>query len=49
MVLSATSGPSIIVFKSVVGAPAGITSANFTLVFPLETETMKKSLAINKR
>ena len=38
IVLSATSGGvSIILFTSVVGAPAGIASASFTLIFSLTT------------
>ena len=38
IVLSATSGGvSIISFTSVVGAPAGMASANFTLIFSLTT------------
>ena len=50
VVLSATSGGvSIISFASVTGAPAGIASASFTLVFSLTTGIIKKSLASNKR
>ena len=38
IVLSATSGGvSIISFTSVAGAPAGMASANFTLIFSLTT------------
>ena len=38
IVLSATNGGvSIISFTSVVGAPAGMASANFTLIFSLTT------------
>ena len=50
VVLSATSGGvSIISFASVTGAPAGIVSASFTLVFSLTTGIIKKSLANTKR
>ena len=38
IVLSATSGGiSIISFTSIIGAPVGITSASFTLIFSLTT------------
>ena len=44
-VLSATiSGVSIISFTSIVGAPAGIASAIFTLIFSLTTGIVKKLL-----
>ena len=44
IVLSATNaGVSIISFTSVVGAPVGIASANFTLIFSLTTGIVKKS------
>ena len=44
IVLSAASGGvSIISFASVTGAPAGIASASFTLVFSLATGIIKKS------
>ena len=44
IVLSAASGGvSIISFASVIGAPAGIASASFTLVFSLATGIIKKS------
>ena len=43
IVLSATiSGVSIISFTSIVGAPAGIASAIFTLIFSLTTGIVKK-------
>ena len=43
IVLSATSGGiSIISFKSVIGVPAGIASASFTLIFSLTTGIIKK-------
>ena len=45
IVLSATSkGVSIISFASVIGLPAGIASASFTLVFSLTTGIIKKDL-----
>ena len=50
--LSATSGRiSIISLTSVIGVPAGIASASFTLVLSLTTEIIKKILKItrNKR
>ena len=47
--LSATSdGVSIIYFTSVVGAPAGIASASFTLIFSPTTGIIKKLLSIKK-
>ena len=43
IVLSVTSGGiSIIFFTSVVGIPAGLASASFTLVFSLTTGIIKK-------
>ena len=49
IVLSATSdGVSIISFTSIVGAPAGIASASFTLFFSLTTEIIKKLLSITR-
>ena len=49
VVLSATSGGvSIISFTSIVGAPVGITSATFTLIFPLTTGIVKKLLNIRR-
>ena len=49
IVLSATSGGvSIISFTSVVGAPAGMASANFTLIFSLTTWIIKKLLIITR-
>ena len=48
--LSATSGGvSIISFTSAVGAPVGIASASFTLIFPLTTGIVKKLLSIRRR
>ena len=48
-VLSATSGGvSIISFTSIVGAPVGIASASFTLIFSLTTGIVKKLLNITR-
>ena len=45
IVLGATTGGvSIISFTSVVGAPVGIASASFTLIFSLKIEIIKKLL-----
>ena len=47
IVLGATSGGvSIISFKSIVGAPVGIASASFALIFSLTTGIIKKLLSI---
>ena len=49
IVLSATSeGVSITSFASVIGCPAGIASASFTLVFSLITGITKKILSITR-
>ena len=49
IVLSATiSGVLIISFASIVGAPVGIASASFTLVFSLTTRIVKKLLNITR-
>ena len=49
IVLSAISeGVSINSFASVIGRPAGIASASFTLVFPLITGITKKILSITR-
>ena len=49
ILLSATSGGvSIISFASVIGAPAGISSASFTLMFSLDTGIIKKLLQITR-
>ena len=49
IVLSATSGGvSIISFTTVVGAPVGIASASFTLIFSLTTGLIKKLLSITR-
>ena len=50
IVLSATSGRiSIMSFTSIVGLPAGITTASFALVFPLTTGIIKKLLKITRK
>ena len=50
IVLSATSrGISIIFFTSVIGIPAGLASASFTLVFSLTTGIIKKLLKITRK
>ena len=49
IVLSATSsGVSIISFTSIIGAPVGITSASFTLIFSLTRGIIKKLLSITR-
>ena len=49
IVLSATSvGVSIISFSSIGGAPVGIASASFTLIFSLTTGIVKKLLNITR-
>ena len=49
IVLGATSGGvSIISFTSVVGAPVGIASASFTLIFSLTTGILKKLLSVTR-
>ena len=49
IVLSATTGGvSICSFTSVVGAPVGIASASFTLIFSLTTGIVKKLLSITR-
>ena len=49
IVLSATSGGvSIISFTSIIGAPVGIASASFTLIFSLTTGIVKKLLSITR-
>ena len=48
-VLSATSGGvNIVSFTSVIGIPAGIASASFTLVFSLTTGIIKKLLKVTR-
>ena len=49
IILSATSsGVSIISFASIIGAPVGIASAIFTLIFSLTTGIIKKLLSITR-
>ena len=49
IVLSATTGGvSICSFTSIVGAPVGIASASFTLIFSLTTGIVKKLLSITR-
>ena len=44
IVLSVTTGSiSIILFATAIGAPVGITSANFSLAFSICTEIVKKN------
>ena len=45
---AATRGISIISFTTAIGAPAGITSASFTLIFSLATGIIKKLLNITR-
>ena len=48
--LSATSGGvSIISFLSIIGAPVGIASACFTLIFSIATGIVKKISEYNKK
>ena len=42
-------GVSIICFKTVIGAPVGIASASFTLIFSLTTGIIKKNIEYNKK
>ena len=50
IVLAAASGGiSIISFTSVIGIPAGLTSASFTLLFSLTTGIIKKLLKITRK
>ena len=50
MVLSKTSGGiSIISFTSLIGIPAGISSASFTLIFSLTTGIIKKLLKVTRK
>ena len=50
IVLSATTGGvSICSFTSVVGAPVGIASASFTLIFSLATGVVKQLLNITRK
>ena len=50
IVLSATTGGiSIISFTSIIGAPVGITSASFTLIFSITTGIIKKLLSMTRK
>ena len=50
IVLSATTGGiSIISFTTAIGAPVGIASASFTLIFSLITGIIKKILNITRK
>ena len=50
IVLSATTGGiSIISFTTTIGAPVGIASARFTLIFSITTEIIKKLLDITRK
>ena len=50
IVLSATTGGvSVTSFVSVIGAPVGIASASFTLIFSLTTGIVKKLLNITRK
>ena len=50
IILPATSGGiSVISFTSVIGIPAEIASASFTLVFSLTTGIIKKLLKVTKK
>ena len=50
VILSATTGGvSIISFISIIGAPVGIASARFTLVFSLATGIIKKLLSTTRK
>ena len=50
IVLSATTGGiSIILFTTTIGAPVGIASASFTLIFSLTTGIVKKLLNITRK
>ena len=46
---AATGGVSLISFTSVTGAPVGIASASFTLIFSLTTGIVKKLLNITRK
>ena len=43
-----TDGVSIICLRIAIGAPAGIESASFTLIFPLTTEIIKQLLSTTR-
>ena len=46
---AASSGVSIISFTRIIGAPVGIASASFTLIFSLTTGIVKKLLNITRK
>ena len=46
---AARGGVSIISFSSVIGAPVGIASVSFTLIFSLTTRIVKKLLDITRK
>ena len=48
MLSATTCGVSIILFTSVVGAPVLIESANFTLIFSMTSEIVKKLLSMTR-
>ena len=49
IVLSSTSsGVSIVSFTSIAGAPVGIASASFTLIFSIKTGIVKKLLNVTR-
>ena len=49
VLIATTGGVSICSFTNIVGAPVGIASASFTLIFSLSTEITKKLLNITKK
>ena len=49
IVLSVTGGVSVCSFTSIIGAPVGIASASFTLVFSLTTGIIKKLLSTTRK
>ena len=46
---ASSSGVSIILFTSIVGAPIGIASASLTLIFSVTTGIVKKITEYNKK
>ena len=46
---AASGGVLIIIFTSIIGAPIGIASASFTLIFSLTTGIVKKLLNITRK
>ena len=49
IILSATTGGrSIILFTTTIGAPIGIASASFTLIFSITTRIIKKLMNITR-